>query len=54
MTVITAHSAVRYTHNPLMLYRWILLFMLGGFASTTYYLVMPRWAASSTALQLGW
>lgn len=41
VNVVTAGSAARYTGNPLMRPRWILLFYLAGMVTTAYLFILP-------------
>ena len=39
--ILCSFSAKRYTRNPLMIWRWILLFLLTSFAYTFYLFTLP-------------
>ena len=41
VNVVTGGSAARYTGNPLMRPRWILLFYLAGMVTTAYLFILP-------------
>jgi hypothetical protein len=50
VNVVTAGSAARYTGNPLMRPRWILLFYLAGMVTTAYLFILPMWVLSLSLL----
>ena len=39
--VITSYTVERYTGNPLMRYRWLMLMFLSGGVTTIYLFIMP-------------
>ena len=47
--VITSHTVARYTGNPLMRYRWLMLMFLSGGVTTIYLFIMPMCAGGVAA-----